>query len=243
MTGAGPSRAQLRAGASLTHTAVIADAHIDGPGGPPEPLVEQLEGLPAAGCDHLLLLGDLFQVWIGFRKFETPSIALVVAALRRLRAAGVRIDYIEGNRDFFLAGSVYADAFDSVSSEVALEIGEKRILAVHGDGLVAADLNYRFWKLLSKNPLSRVASRLIPGPLARRMVHGTEERLAATNFKHKLEIPEGPILDYARGRLSEGYDELVLGHFHDAREWDVGHCRVRLLEAWFHNRRIHWLTV
>ena len=223
--------------------AVIADAHIDGPGGAPEPLVEQLEELGSLGCDHLLLLGDLFQVWVGHPKFETPAISLVVEELRRLRSTGLRIDYVEGNRDFFLARSVYSDAFDSVSTEVAMEIDGRRIQAVHGDGLVAEDLSYRFWKLLSKNPASRIASGLVPGPLARRMVHRTEERLAATNFKHKLEIPERAILDYARSRFQEGYDELLLGHFHDACEWEIDGGRVRLLEAWFRHQRVHWLRV
>ena len=45
--------------------AVIADAHIDGPGGEPGPLIDQLRELRQRGCRHLILLGDLFQTWIG----------------------------------------------------------------------------------------------------------------------------------------------------------------------------------
>ena len=222
--------------------AVIADAHISGPGGQPEPLLEQLEALPSQGCDRLVLLGDLFQVWVGLAKFETPEIAVVVEALRRLRAQGVRIDYVEGNRDFFLAGGAYSDAFDSVCQEIVIEAGGRRILAVHGDGLVSLDLAYRFWKILSKNPVSRLGARLVPASLARRLVHGTERRLADTNFKHKERLPEGAILEYARRRLAEGFDELILGHFHDPIEWQVPEGRVRLLEAWFHERRVYWLA-
>src|ERR1700681_2799297 len=95
--------------------ALLADAHLSGAGGPAGPLVEQLAALPAAGCGRLLVMGDLFQAWVGYRRFETPDVTAMVAALRRLRERGLRIDYIEGNRDFFLAGSPYADAFDRVS--------------------------------------------------------------------------------------------------------------------------------
>ena len=86
--------------------AVIADAHIGGPGGPAEPLVEQLEELGSGVPGHLVLMGDLFHVWVGQRSYETPEIRQVVAALAELRVAGWRIDYIEGNRDFFI-GNVF----------------------------------------------------------------------------------------------------------------------------------------
>ena len=102
-------------------TALLADAHLAGPGGPAGPLVEQLRALPGQGCRHLVLMGDLFQSWVGFESFETADIAAVVAALRDLRAQGVEIDYVEGNRDFFLAGSPYADAFDRVVLETAFD--------------------------------------------------------------------------------------------------------------------------
>ncbi len=103
----------------LVSTAIIADSHIGGPGGPAGPLVAQLRELPQKGCRRLVLMGDLFQAWIGFPRFETADIAAVATVLRDLRRQGVEIDYVEGNRDFFLAGSPYADAFDRVVLETA----------------------------------------------------------------------------------------------------------------------------
>ncbi len=220
--------------------AVIADAHLGGPGGSVEPLLEQLEGLPGKGCERLVLLGDMFQVWVGDRRFETPGIAAFTGALRELRRRRIRVDYIEGNRDFFLGGSVYADAFDALGPEVAFEAGGERFLAVHGDGLDPSDRQYRFWRALSKSGLSRAVATHFPVALARRMIHRAERRLAGTNFKHKIRVPEKAIVEYAERRLAEGYDTLLLGHYHDPKSWPVGGGEVRLLEAWFHARRIHW---
>src|SRR6185369_3129686 len=107
----------------LMSVALIADAHLSGPGGPAGPLVEQLRALPGQGCRRLVLMGDLFQAWVGFRSFETEDVRAVVAALRDLRAQGVEVEYVEGNRDFFLAGSPYADAFDRVALEASFEVG------------------------------------------------------------------------------------------------------------------------
>jgi UDP-2,3-diacylglucosamine hydrolase len=223
--------------------ALLADAHVSGPGGPAGPLVEQLSALPAAGCCRLVLMGDLFQAWVGHRRFETADIAAVAAALQSLRRRGLRIDYVEGNRDFFLAESPYANAFDHVGTEVAFEAGGMRYLAVHGDGLNDEDWRYRFWRRLSKSALSRSLSGRIPAPLARWLVHSTERRLSNTNFRHRHRLPEAAIRRYAERRLAEGHDVLLLGHFHEDRIWRVAGGEVRLLAAWFKTRTIEWLTL
>ncbi len=221
--------------------AVIADAHVSGPGGPAGPLLDQLRALPAQGCRHLVLMGDLFQAWIGFPSFETADIAAVAAALRDLRRQGVVIEYVEGNRDFFLAGSPYADAFDRIALETSFEAGGVRYLAVHGDGLNDRDWKYRFWRRLSKSAPVRFAVGSFPRKLAHRLVHSTERKLSGTNFKHKAALPEEAIRRYAERRLAEGYDVLLLGHFHEPRVWTVPGGEVRLLDAWFRSRSVEWL--
>ncbi|HXU44579.1 MAG TPA: hypothetical protein VN783_03575 [Thermoanaerobaculia bacterium] len=218
--------------------AVIADAHIGGPGGPAEPLVAQLAALPGEGCERLILLGDIFQAWVGFSRFETPEIAMIVSTLRQLRRDGLRIDYIEGNRDFFLARGPYADAFDSVGLETSFVAGGVRYLAVHGDGLNDRDRQYLAWRALSKSRPVELAMRALPRRLARRMVASADAKLAETNFKHRKELPEAAIRAYAERRLAEGHDVLLLGHFHEERTWHVAGGEVRLLEAWFHGHRV-----
>ncbi len=222
-------------------TALLADAHLSGPGGPAGPLVAQLGMLPDLGCRRLVLMGDLFQAWVGLRRFETPDIAATVGALRQLRRRGVAIDYVEGNRDFFLAGGPYADAFDRVATEVSFQVDGVRYLAVHGDGLNDDDWRYRFWRSLSKSPVSRVFAGCVPGGVARRLVASTEQRLSHTNFKHRHELPRAAIHRYAERRLAEGHDVLLLGHFHEAHSWQVAGGEVRLLAAWFRTRTLEWL--
>ena len=221
--------------------ALIADAHLGGPGGAAGPLIAQLEALPAQGCRRLILMGDLFQAWVGFPRFETADVAAVVAALRRLRAQGIEIDYVEGNRDFFLEGSPYAAAFDRIGTETAFEIGGVRYLAVHGDGLNERDWKYLFWRWLSKSVAVRFLVKNVPRRLAHHMVHSTEQRLSQTNFKHRAAVPEAAIRRYAERRLAEGHDVLLLGHFHEPHAWKVRGGEVRLLDAWFNSRRVVWL--
>ena len=155
--------------------ALLADSHLSGPGGPAGPLVEQLRALPAQGCDRLILMGDVFQAWIGARRFETEDIRAVLAALHDLRAGGLRIDYVEGNRDFFLKDSIYAGAFDGVVLETSFTVDGVRYLAVHGDGLNDRDWKYRFWRWLSKSRPVRFLVFRIPDRLAHRLQRITDK--------------------------------------------------------------------
>ena len=223
----------------LLKTLLLADAHLSGPGGPAAPLLEQIRSAVAGGdVERLVLVGDLFQAWVGLPRFETPEIASTVAALVELRRHGLAIDYVEGNRDFFLQGSVYARAFDRLATEGAFTAGGVRYLAVHGDGLDPRDRQYRFWRALSKSGFSRFCCRRIPAATARRFVARTEHKLSQTNFQHKVRIPEEVIRAYGERRLAEGHDVLLLGHYHEPRTWSVDGGQVRLLEAWFRTRRL-----
>jgi UDP-2,3-diacylglucosamine pyrophosphatase LpxH len=221
--------------------ALVADAHVGGPGGDVEPLLEQLRVLPAAGCSRLLLAGDLFQAWVGFPQFEPAGLSAFLDVVAALRAGGIRVDYLEGNRDFFLARSRYAGAFDLVGDEVAFTAGGVRYLAVHGDGLDDDDRQYRLWRRATKSLPVELAMRFLPTRLARRLVDSTERKLAQTNFKHRVAIPTAAIERFAARRLPEGHDVLILGHFHEERRWRVPGGEIWLLPAWFRSRRVEWI--
>jgi len=153
----------------------------------------------------------------------------------------VRVDYIEGNRDFFLAEGAYRRRFDAIGFELALTHGPLRYLFVHGDGLNERDRQYLFWRWLSKSPPVRATIRHLPSTVVNRLVSSTERKLTGTNFKHKARIPEEAIRAYGERRLGEGHDVLFLGHFHEARTWQVPGGEIRLLDAWFRSRRVEWL--
>jgi UDP-2,3-diacylglucosamine hydrolase len=218
--------------------AIIADSHLDGPGGEAGPLIAQLRALPQQGGERLLFMGDLFQAWVGFPQFEPPGLGGLLAAVAELRARGIRVDYLEGNRDFFLAKSPYATFFDFVGDEIAFSAGGVRYLAVHGDGLDDKDVQYRLWRWATKSFPVRLAMRYLPARLARRLVDSTERKLAQTNFKHRVAIPTAAIERFAARRLREGHDVLLLGHFHEERRWGVPGGEVWLLPAWFQTRQV-----
>jgi UDP-2,3-diacylglucosamine hydrolase len=188
-----------------------------------------------------LFLGDLFHIWVGDRRYETRQIGACVPAIRRVRERGIETVYIEGNRDFFLSGSVYASAFTEVTLEHSFVCGGVRYLAAHGDGINAADRRYLFWRWLSKSALSRALFQRIPGRAARAIVHRAERKLARTNFRHRRHLPVQALEAFGRDRLKQGHDVVLLGHFH--RDWNcqIGKGEVRIVDAWYQTPALLWL--
>lgn len=217
--------------------AVFADAHLGQAEGDGEDFVAALEDAVARGHPTIVLLGDIFHYFIGSPKLETPLVRRVLAAWDDLARRGVALRYVEGNRDFFLRGTRWARAFASYGDSDGLLVGNRRYAFVHGDRVNTRDLPYRFWRRVSKNPVSEAALAVIPGPLARAIVAKTEARLYRTNFRHKRVLPEAELIREGERARAAGYDELLVGHFHVERTYAATGATVRVLPAWLEERR------
>ena len=217
--------------------AVFADAHLGQVERDAEDFLGALEGVRSRGFATAVLLGDIFHYFIGDPKLETPLLRSTLQGLRAVASRGLSLRYVEGNRDFFVAGSPYAAPFASWGLTDGLRVGKSRYAFVHGDRVNTADLPYRFWRLVSKNPVAHAALSAIPGPLARAIVARTEARLYRSNFKHKAKLPEAALLAEGRAARQAGYDALLVGHFHVARTLKCEGAVTHVLPAWLEERK------
>lgn len=212
---------------------VIGDLHIGLADGDEGPIVRWLDRLAQRRPSALYMNGDVFHYLVGDAKFYTTSVERVFAALRALRDRGVEIYYIEGNRDFFLEGSLAEESVTDVAIERTIEAGDKRYLIIHGDMINDRDYPYRFWRRFSKNPVMRFGVKLTPKGIARRFVDSAERKLAKSNFKHKYRLPLELMAAYGEKKAAAGYDFVVFGHFHQKTEIAAGTATVTVLPAWF----------
>jgi len=217
--------------------AVFADAHLGQAEGDGEDFLAALDEVVGRGFRTIVFLGDIFHYFIGSEKLETPLIRRVLLGWDELAERGLELRYIEGNRDFFLRGTRWARAFAAYGDTDGLQVGGRRYAFVHGDRVNTRDLPYRFWRRVSKNPGSRAALGLIPGPLARRIVQKTEERLYRTNFRHKRVLPEAELRREGASARAAGFDELLVGHFHVEKLYEGDGVITRILPAWLEERR------
>jgi UDP-2,3-diacylglucosamine hydrolase len=221
--------------------AVFADCHVGRRPDDDFPFLEALERVAGRGAREVSLLGDIFHFFIAHPKFETPAIVRFLRKVEELRGRGVPVTYIEGNREFFLRGSYAEKHFREVCDEQTFIEGGRRFLLTHGDLLNENDLPYRFWRFVSKNPISRASIAFIPKRAGNRFVWKVEARLYRSNFKHKMRLPVDMIREFARRRIAEGVDVILLGHFHKSWVEEIGSGRVEILPAFVDEKK--WMEI
>jgi UDP-2,3-diacylglucosamine hydrolase len=200
-------------------TLAIADLHLDvGPsGGAHEEFVEFTRSI--AGVPRLIVLGDLFDAWIGPAQMELPSAQRVVSALIALTASGTAVDVVHGNRDFLLERRFAALTGASVFPDGLIgAIGGERILWIHGDELCTRDAGYQRLKRVLRSPTVQWLAPRLPRPvalgLARRLRKASVQALAAKPDAHKEQQPDVAATLAAR----EGCATVVVGHAHRHRD-------------------------
>jgi UDP-2,3-diacylglucosamine hydrolase len=188
---------------------------------------------------RIVLLGDLFNLWIGRRDLERPHQTAVLERLAALRRRGIVVRYLEGNRDYRIGPCYAGTCLDDATPAAIVEThGGRRLVAIHGDLANPADLRYRTWRRLSRTAAAWGLLHLLPRSRRLRFAESVERRLRSTNPGFKREFPERVVRRYAASLLSGGADAAVLGHFHVERDLDLeGGGRALVLPEWRESRR------
>ena len=198
---------------------VIADLHLDVED---EPSLESfLAWLPACqGAPQLLILGDLFEFWVGPVQLEMPGARRVAEALARLHETGTELYIVPGNRDFLLGPGFEAASGASVHMDGLVGILEhgKRVLFVHGDELVTDDKGHLRLRSVLRSRLLRWIAPRVPRALAFRMARklrgaskSSKSRKAPLEMEMKAEACD---LLALRHRA----EVVVCGHAHRYRD-------------------------
>lgn len=168
-------------------------------------------------CEHLYIVGDLFDFWFEYKQVIPKYFYRTVAALHDLKAAGVEIDYVMGNHDFG-----HKDFF---LKELGIEVHKDDIQPIikgrkfyisHGDGKIKNDYAYNFIKKILRNRLSLwLYLKLHPDcgiRLASRSSRGSRKYSDKKNYgsKDNLEL-------FAKEKIDKGFDFIVMGHSHQLK--------------------------
>ena len=227
----------MRAGSDLVF---VGDVHLDRDDGDLQPFLDYLRRL-APGAGRVVLMGDLFNLWIGAEDLEQDHHRAVIATLAAMRTRGTEVHYIEGNRDYRIANAHEGGAFDVVSGDGLREDwGGRAVFAAHGDLVNRSDLQYRAWRSLSRSALAWWTFSAIPRRRRFAMAESIERHLRATNAGMKRAFPELLVREYAARHLVAPRAAVVLGHFHVEKELAIGPDgagRVYVLPEWKGTRR------
>lgn len=155
---------------------VLSDAHLGvTPPSVEEGLLAFLESVPALG-DSLLVNGDLFDFWFEYKRVIPRGGFHVVAALAALRKR-IPIVMVGGNHDRWGGDFWRQDlGIEFYPDRIDFEVGARRVLAVHGDGLTEQHWSANLMHSLTSNRLVVATYRALHPTigfwLADRMSHG-----------------------------------------------------------------------
>ena len=196
-----------------------------------------------SGVAHLVVLGDLFDAWVGPAHARLPAARTLLAAFARLSSRGVAVHLVHGNRDFLVEESTLEGCGARVHPDhLVARSGGLSVLLVHGDRECTRDHAYQRLRRVLRSPLVRALARRAPLwaslPLARRLRRASRAAVLRKPLEEKSIQPEA-----IRARAAaHGADVVVCGHAHAWRDEDLGGCRWIVLDAWRAGPR-DWLRI
>lgn len=222
----------------------IADLHLD-------PAEKRLTALAlrflkqARGRQHLYILGDLFEYWLG-DEASMPMYRNVLDALQQLNASGCEITVMLGNRDFLLGNAFAARTGATVvaEDEWVIELGGTRVLLMHGDTLCSDDTDYQRFRRSLRAP--RWQQQFLAKSIDERRDHAEALRAAS----HDVSVAKpAEIMDVNEATVSARMQAtqchtLIHGHTHrPAVHTSTDSSQTRLVVGdWHctHAQYIHW---
>ncbi|TAJ02278.1 MAG: UDP-2,3-diacylglucosamine diphosphatase [Planctomycetota bacterium] len=216
-----------------TPALVIADLHLDLDDA--RSCAEFTDWLAAQrGARALVILGDLFEYWLGAPHLEHAGGKAICAALARFARERGPVHVLHGNRDFLLDARFEAASGARVHPfGLRASCAGSEYLFLHGDELCIHDHAYQRLRRVIRSRPVRALARVLPRPALERAARRLRRRsVAAVAAKAPLDVEQ--VASVGWQWLEEtGARELVVGHAHRWREErDADGRRLRVLDAW-----------
>lgn len=168
---------------------------------------------------HLFILGDLFDFWYEYKKVVPKGFVRILGKLAELADQGIQIDFFVGNHDMWMNGYFERELGINVFHEPReYQLGGKKFLVGHGDGLGPGDHRYKFIKKVFRNRFSqRVFGALHPGTGIGLADYFSRKSRAATGRTDEQFLGEDKewLIIFCREMLQkEHFDYFIFGHRH-----------------------------
>ncbi len=171
---------------------------------------------------HLVILGDLFEAWIGDDD-SSECISRVKQTLISARACGAHVYFMHGNRDF-LIGDAFLDetGVDILPDPYIMDLFGTDTLLTHGDSLCTDDVPYQEFRRQSRDDTWQ--ANFLAQPLDKRKqiargIRQESERSKAIKSADIMDVNQQTVLNTLAGRWPDGtyigpVPRIVHGHTH-----------------------------
>ena len=183
-------------------------------------------------ADAVLILGDLFEVWVGDDAAETDPFLQSCAQVLRQTAERLHVAFMKGNRDFLVGPRFLSDCgVHALSDPCLLLLGEKSILLSHGDELCLDDRPYQAFRQQVRS--ADWQTDFLAKPLHERLALARGMRAQSESQKHSGTVYADADSDMALNWINGAEaDRLVHGHTHQPADHPLGSGQRHVLSDW-----------
>jgi UDP-2,3-diacylglucosamine hydrolase len=167
------------------------------------------------GGRELVILGDLFESWVGDEEAADGIGATVSGALRRLTGSGTPVYVMHGNRDVLLGdGFARASGAAFLADPCSTVLGDVPTLLAHGDAYCTLDRAYQAFRRRARDPFWQglfLGRPLVVRRAIVRQVRRLSEAGKRSTAAHIMDVTPEAIEQALR---SAGVARMIHGHTH-----------------------------
>lgn len=180
--------------------------------------VRWLEGIRKDAA-AVFLLGDLFDFWFEYNTVVPKGFTRTLGKLAEITDSGIPIYYFVGNHDLWMNGYFEEELNIPVYHRPQIfQIGGKKFLIGHGDGLGPGDKGFKRMKKVFTNPVSKWFFRWLHPDLGVRMAQYFSVRNRMISGEEDVRFlgeDKEWLVQYAKRKLeNQHFDYFVFGHRH-----------------------------
>lgn len=193
----------------------IADSHLSDPGEPSYEALRTLLNRCMETMDSLVILGDLFELWVGDNQILLSQHESMLDIFYKIRAKGKSIYYLKGNHDFIL-GKTFEDQIGAeiYEEEAIIEWDGYRFFASHGENIDKKDHGYRVLRKILRNPLTEKAVYALDDRIIHRLGKQVGTLTKGRPNEENLRNLQALYLDYAKEHMRNNCHAVILAHSH-----------------------------
>lgn len=201
---------------SLNSAIFVSDLHITSPSDDKaKQFLKLLKKIENLDVKQLVLLGDIFDLWVANHSFFKESYLDICKQIQYLVKLGIEVHYFEGNHDLYLSDYWQKELGLQVHSDF-LEVNwyNKKIRMEHGDLSNPEDKGYLFLRSFLRNSLVRYSLSNLPARWIKCIGEKASEK--SRDYTSNINIDAKNVLREYSKKIAEtsDYDLMITGHTH-----------------------------
>ena len=167
-------------------------------------------------CSTLILLGDIFDYWFEYKKVIPACFYRTLFVLKNFSDSGIKIEYVMGNHDFghtsFFKNEL---GIEVIKTDIERNYFGKNFYLSHGDGKFYDEAGHLISRKILRNKVCQKLFSYIHPDVGISLALACSRRSRRfTEKKYCDENNEDGMQNFAKNKIKEGFDFVVMGHKH-----------------------------